>query len=379
MMHIKRLRLTQFRNYTELDLSFSSAINCLVGSNGAGKTNVLDALHYLAFTRGFRSSQDQQAVQRGAEFFVNMGSFHWKDAGLEVASNFVKGKGKKILLNGKAQSKLSEHIGRVPMIVVLPQDAELISGPSALRRRFLDMLIAQYDPAYLQSLIAYDRLLAQRNALLKSFGEAGNYDPDYLSIFDEQLLQPGIVIRAAREAFLDEYHPIFASYFAEIVAEAADEVPKIRYRASIEDNTPEGWRAAYASKAEKDRVNQYTSIGVHRDELVFSINGASVRNFGSQGQQKTFVIALKLAQYALLERHAHQQPILLLDDIFDKLDEHRLGQIVQLLNERISGQVFITDTSYERLFETFARLGEREVRYFMVDNGSVNQLETAEQ
>ncbi|MFK7926151.1 MAG: DNA replication/repair protein RecF [Bacteroidia bacterium] len=372
MMHIQRLRLTQFRNYAELDLSFSSAINCLVGANGAGKTNVLDALHYLSFTRGFRSSQDQQAVQRGEDFFVNMGSFWWKDSKIEVASNFVKGKGKKMLLNGKAENKLSEHIGRIPMIVVLPQDAELIIGASAIRRRFLDMLIAQYDPAYLQSLITYDRLLAQRNALLKSFGENGNYDPDYLGVYDEQLIVPGMQIYQARETFLEEYQPIFASYFAEIVAEQADEIPKIRYRASVEENTLEAWRAALAAKAEKDRYNQYTSVGIHRDELVFSINGASVRNFGSQGQQKTFVIALKLAQYALLERHAQQQPILLLDDIFDKLDEHRLGQIVQLLNERISGQVFITDTSYERLSQTFSRLGEREVRYFRVDSGKVS-------
>lgn len=371
-MHIQRLRLTQFRNYAELDLSFSPAINCLVGSNGAGKTNVLDALHYLSFTRGFRASQDQQAVQRGEDFFVNMGSFWWKESQLEVASNFVKGKGKKMLLNGKALSKLSEHIGRIPMIAVLPQDVELIIGPSAIRRRFIDMLIAQYDPGYLQSLIAYDRLLAQRNALLKSFGEHGNYDADYLSVYDEQLIIPGMKIREAREAFLEEYQPIFASYFAEIVAEQADEIPKIRYRASVEENTQDGWRAALAAKAEKDRYNQYTSVGIHRDELVFSINGASVRNFGSQGQQKTFVIALKLAQYMLLERHAQQQPILLLDDIFDKLDEHRLGQIVQLMNERISGQVFITDTSYDRLSQTFSRLGEREVRYFMVDDGKIS-------
>lgn len=372
IMQIEVLQLNQFRNYAELHLSFSGAINCIVGPNGAGKTNILDALHYLSFTRGFRSSQDQHAVQEGNDFFFNQGTVAIDARKLEVACNFVKGKGKKILINRKPLTKLSEHIGRIPMVAVLPNDTELIGGPSVGRRGFLDMLISQYDRGFLQHLILYNKILAQRNAQLRQFNEQGGYDPEQLEIWDQQLIPHGIAVQQGRLDFLAEYQPIFETFFADIVAEKGGEHPHILYRSSVAENTPAGWEASLAEKAERDRFNLYTSVGIHRDDLQFRINDQSVRNFGSQGQQKTFVIALKLAQYTLLQQHTQQHPVLLLDDIFDKLDEHRLGSIVQLMNDRIQGQIFITDTSYDRLAMAFDELGEREVRFFYVEQGAVS-------
>jgi DNA replication and repair protein RecF len=371
-MHFEGLQLNQFRNYSELQLAFSPDINCIVGPNGSGKTNILDALHYLAFTRGFRSNQDQHAVQEGTDFFFNQGTVATDGRKTDIACNFVKGKGKKVLVNRKALSKLSEHIGRIPLVAVLPHDTELIGGASAMRRGFLDMLISQYDGAFLRHLIQYNKILAQRNALLKQFNEHNNYDPEQLEIWDLQLIPHGMAVYQGRQDFLVEFRPIFEDFFVEIVAERGGEQPAIQYRSSIAENTEAGWQAAIAEKAERDRYNLYTSVGIHRDDLRFSINGQSVRNFGSQGQQKTFVIALKLAQYTLLEQHTQRPPVLLLDDIFDKLDEHRLNRIVHLMNERIGGQIFITDTSYERLAVAFDELGEREVRFFYVEDGIVN-------
>lgn len=366
-MYIRDLHLIHFRSYASLELDFSPAINCLTGPNGAGKTNVLDALHFLAFTRGFRSSQDQQVVQEGASFFFDGATVVREERPRQVACNFVKGKGKKLLINQKPLPRLSEHIGSLPMVAILPQDTELINGPSAGRRQFLDMLISQYDPAYLRHLIQYGRLLNQRNAQLKLFAEQRYFDPEQLQLWDAQLIPHGIAIQAGRVHFLAAYAPIFETYFREIVSER--EQPGIRYRPAIAEATPEAWRAHLLRQQEKDRVNQYTLAGTHRDDLVFRIDDQSVRNYGSQGQQKTFLIALKLAQYELLAQKTGLAPVLLLDDLFDKLDTHRLGRIARLLLSRIPGQVFITDTSASRLAGIFGEAPPREVRYFAVTPG----------
>lgn len=368
-MHFSQLQLLQFRNYTDLQLEFAPGINAFTGPNGSGKTNLLDALHYLAFTRGFRSSQDQQAVQEGEKFFFTMGQLHRGDEEVQIQCNFVKGKGKKLLVDQTPLDRMSDHIGQVPLVAVLPQDTDLINGPSATRRQFLDMLICQYSSAYLRHLIQYNRLLAQRNALLKLMGEQRYFDPEQVGLYDAQLIPHGLAIYAGREQFLERYLPVFSQYFRRIVSEK--ETPHLRYRSQLSENTQAGWEALLAEKMEKDRVNQYSSGGIHRDDLVFSIDEQSVRNYGSQGQQKTFVIALKLAQYELLAREKGFAPLLLLDDLFDKLDRQRLGSIAELLMEEIQGQVFITDTSLKRLANLFPTQGERVPRYFTVENATV--------
>ena len=375
-MHIRDLHLTYYRSYASLELTFSPAINCFTGPNGSGKTNILDALHFLAFTRGFRSHQDQQVVQEGETFFFNGATVVREEVPRQVACNFVKGKGKKLLINQKPLARMSEHIGSLPMVAILPQDTGLIDGPSGGRRQFLDMLISQYDPAYLRHLIQYGRILAQRNAQLKLFGTQRYFDPEQLHLWDAQLIPHGIAIQQGRDRFLTAYTPLFEAYFREIVSER--EQPGIRYRPSIPEANPAAWRDHLAQQQEKDRVNQFTLSGVHRDDLVFRIDGQSVRNYGSQGQQKTFLIALKLAQYDLLARETGLAPVLLLDDLFDKLDTHRLGRIASLLLSRIPGQVFITDTSDARLREIFGALPPREIHYFRVGPGTVTRLPDAD-
>lgn len=371
-MHISYLHLTHFRNYPELEIAPCSGINCFTGPNGSGKTNILDALHYLAFTRGFRSAQDQQAVKEGETFFVNEAKLEKKEQSLSVQCNYVKGKGKKILINREPLAKMSDHIGSIPLVAMLPNDTDLIHGPSADRRRFLDMLIAQYDHDFLDHLIQYEKILNQRNALLKHFGEQRYFDREQLDIWNMQLVPHGIQLHAGRNQFLREFMPMFLAYFKKIVSR--EEIPTITYRSHVRDNTVEGWMELLAEYEQRDRANQYSGAGVHRDDLVFRIDGQSVKNFGSQGQQKTFVIALRLAQYQLLERETGAAPILLLDDIFDKLDEHRLASIAALLDEEVAGQIFITDTSYDRLKSLFEEVKETESAYFQVDNGTVSRM-----
>ncbi|MDX1906210.1 MAG: DNA replication/repair protein RecF [Bacteroidia bacterium] len=371
-LYFSRLHLLQFRNYTELELHFSPGINCITGPNGAGKTNILDALHYLAFTRGFRSTQDQQAVQEGADYFFDGGVLMEREIPVQIHCNLVRGKGKKLLINQKPLEKMSEHIGRIPMVAVLPDDTALIHGPSADRRRLMDMLISQYDPAYLRSLIRYEHLLAQRNALLKQFGARGGYDREQLALWEAQLSPEGIRIRQGRETFLAAYEPEFEAAFRQIVS--AHETPVITYKPGLEDNTPAGWDYAFERTLDKDRALQYTTAGIHRDDLSFSINGLPVRNYGSQGQQKTFVIALRLAQYRLLAHQTGRDPLLLLDDIFDKLDESRLARIAGIVEQEVAGQVFITATSADRLRAAWGDTPRRPVWYFDVRQGHVTPI-----
>jgi len=371
-LYIKYLQLTQFRNYNELSLAFNASINCISGPNGSGKTNILDALHYLAFTRGFRSNQDKQAIQEGETFFFNQMLLHKHEREQKIQCNFIKGKGKKVLIGQHPLKKMSEHIGSVPMVAVLPNDTDLINGPSALRRKFVDMLISQYDHSYLQHLIQYERVISQRNALLKLFVERGGFDKDELELWNFQLIPAAMYIHQLRTKFSEEFLPIFRHYFKRIVSER--ETPTIRYRSVTKDNTYEGWEQLLQEQQMKDRVMQYTTNGIHRDDLIFSINDQSVRNFGSQGQQKTFIIALKLAQYQLLEQHTQIAPILLLDDIFDKLDEHRLGAIAKILDQEIKGQIFITDTSHERLAAIFKGVEKGQLAFFEVMHGVAKRL-----
>jgi len=374
-LFLKSLYLNNFRNYEELNLNFSLGINCFCGPNGAGKTNILDAIHYLALTRGFRNSQDRQAVKKGESYFFNQGEVDQGEHSWTVQCNFSQGKGKRIIVNKKTLRKLSEHIGRIPLVAVLPHDTELINGPSAGRRKFLDQLISQYDNAYLRHLIQYDKILAQRNALLRQFGEDRRWDEEQMELWDAQLIPHGMAIFAGRTSFIEEFQPVFEEYFLEIVKEG--EVPKLSYYSQLEENTEAGWNDLLKNNRMKDQANQYTGVGVHRDDLRFFIDEQSVRNFGSQGQQKTFIISLKLAQYQLLEKRKEVSPILLLDDIFDKLDEQRLERIAKLLDQKLRGQTFITDTSYERLAKVFSEKSTAEVRFFSVNSGKVQALEQA--
>ncbi len=371
-MHFTQLRLTQFRNYEDLHLVLNSGIVCFVGANGAGKSNILDALHYLAFTRGFRSGQDKQAVKSGYTFFWIEGNWINEERLHHIQCSFISGKGKNLRVDQQQIKKMSTHIGNIPMVSILPGDTDLISGGSTQRRKFLDMLISQYDADYLYHLIQYDKILTQRNALLKLFAEQRMFDSDQLSLYDDQLIPHAIAITAGRDSFIHQFIPLFNTYFKRIASEV--EIPAIKYKQQVKENDLAGWRDLLMGQMEKDRHLQYTSAGVHRDDLVFTINDHSVKNFGSQGQQKTFIISLKLAQYQLLAKQTQKAPILLLDDIFDKLDNRRLEQISFILEKELEGQVFITDTSLDRLQEAFRHVEKKRVYYFLVNQAKVERI-----
>ena len=376
-MYIQRLKLTQYRNYPTLDLSFSPHINCLVGLNGSGKTNVLEAIHCLAITKSFRSAQDRWLVSEGETFFFIDGELQKEDRILSVQRTWSKEKGKKIIVDKAPLDRASEHIGSIPLVAILPSDTQLITGAAADRRKFLDALISQYSKTYLFHLIQYDKILQQRNALLKGFREMRIFDEEQLELWDRQLVPHGQEIARFRKEFIQNFQPIFSQYFDHIVAQG--EVPKIVYKSHIGENTVEEWYTLFRERREKDQLNLYTTGGIHRDDLQFMLNGQTIKNFGSQGQQKTFAISLKLAQYFLLMDQRQMSPILLLDDIFDKLDQFRLKRIGELVEEVLEGQVFITDTSLERLKGVFSEIDpKRQVFFYRVEKGHIEQLNNEE-
>lgn len=370
-MHIQSLSLSFFRNYEYLQLAFARRVNAFSGKNGAGKTNILDALHFLSFTKGFRSSTDKQAVKEGEGFFFINGQWRKQDEVHEIQCNFLPGKGKKIILDGVPLEKFSTHIGDLPLVSVLPSDTALITGSSSLRREFMDTVISQYNPYYLQQLIQYKKILEQRNALLKTFGEQRYFDTEQLQLWTMPLIPLAQAIQAARTLFLEKFTPFFVSYFHTIVSQS--ETPSIVYQSETPNNTTAEWEKRFQESETKDRVLQTTSAGIHKEDLVLSINGTSAKHYGSQGQQKTFVISLKLAEYSLLAQEKQLSPLLLLDDIFDKLDEFRLQKIAHILSEEIEGQVFITDTSHAHLYEIFGNKNI-EAAFFAVENGIVTPI-----
>lgn len=364
-MYISTLGLATFRSYESLNVLFREGINCIFGKNGTGKSNVLDALHFLSLTRGFRSAVDKQAVKEGETYFMIEGKYIKNGETVSIQCNLLQGKGKKILENGVPLTKMSEHIGKYPLVTVLPEDTEIIKGGGTIRRSFLDTLISQYDKEYLNALILYKKCTEHRNALLKSMAVHKTFDKEQLSVWTEQMIPYGIRIIEIRKRFLEEFVPYFFTFFHEIVS--ASETPEITYVPTVPENNHKGWIEIFEKHLSKDRALESTTVGTHKDDLLFRIHGREVKYFGSQGQQKTFVIALKLAEHAFIADKLGFPPLLLLDDIFDKLDEHRLKQIADILDKDIIGQIFITDTSYERLAAVFADCA-KDVTYFQVKN-----------
>ena len=375
-VHFEALHLSQFRNYAALNARFSAGINVITGNNGEGKTNILEALHYLSMTRGWNSKSEKYALKEAEQYFIVEGRL--KEAELEhsIQSSYMPPKGKKILVNKRQLPKMSDHIGRIPIVTVLPNDTQLIDGSPSIRRKFMDSLISQYSQEYLQNLIVYEHALSQRNALLAMMAERKAWDADQLALWNAQLIGPGMFISKERKRFLELFRPVFLQYFEWIVSDK--EVPTLQLETSFLVNEPAEWQQKFAQAQERDRYSQRTSVGIHKDDLIFEIEGQAVRNYGSQGQQKTFVIALKLAQYNLLENEKNTAPVLLLDDIFDKLDMHRLQAIAKILDQRILGQVFITDTSLDRCKQVFEAVQNRPLKYFQVQAANVSEVKVEE-
>ncbi|NNM17220.1 MAG: DNA replication/repair protein RecF [Croceitalea sp.] len=342
-MFLKRLSLVNYKNFESKNLEFDPVINCLVGDNGVGKTNILDAIYHLAFGKSYFNPVATQNIRHGSDFFVIEGEFEKNDREEKIVCSFKKGMKKVIKRNGKAYDKFSDHIGFLPLVIISPADRDLITEGSDTRRKFIDGVISQSDKEYLQALIKYNKVLMQRNALLKYFALNRTFDNETLSIYNTQLQEYGTQIFIKRKQFLAEFIPIFEIQYAEI-AEKKEGI-QLSYQSKLEEND---LKSLLVEALEKDRALQYTSVGIHKDDLDFSIEGHPIKKFGSQGQQKSFLIALKLAQFHFIKTQAKTTPILLLDDVFDKLDEKRVAQIVALVDGDNFGQLFISDTHAER-------------------------------
>ncbi|MER3376491.1 MAG: DNA replication/repair protein RecF [Allomuricauda sp.] len=342
-MFLKHLSLVNYKNFDSKTLDFDPVINCLVGDNGVGKTNILDAIYHLCFGKSYFNPVSTQNIKHDTDFFVVEGEFEKENRTEKILCSFKKGTKKVIKRNGKAYEKFSEHIGFLPLVIISPSDRDLILEGSDTRRKFMDGVISQSDKAYLQALIRYNKVLVQRNSLLKYFVANHTFDPNTLAIYNEQLHLLGTEIHKKRTAFIASFVPIFQEQYAHISDK--DEEIMLSYDSQLSEGN---LLNLLKSNIDKDRALQYTSVGIHKDDLNFTIAGHPIKKFGSQGQQKSFLIALKLAQFHFIKELSSTTPILLLDDIFDKLDENRVSHIVGLVKNDNFGQIFISDTHAER-------------------------------
>ncbi|MHC1774605.1 MAG: DNA replication/repair protein RecF [Lentimicrobium sp.] len=368
-MYLRKLTLFNFKNYEEASLEFSEKINCFTGSNGAGKTNLLDAIHYLSFTKSYFNLMDSQNIKHEADFFAIHGQFVRNGSGPDDLSCIQKRNLKKqFRINGKDYDRMADHIGEFPLVMVSPYDRDLINEGSELRRKYIDSVISQFDRLYLEDLIVYNKSLAQRNALLKMFGEKRYFDEASLEIWDEQMKGPASRIYSRRREFLEGFLPVFGKYF-EFISGGKEEVG-ILYHSDLSDSPMD---ELLKINLQRDLAARYTTSGIHKDDLEFMIDGYPVKKFGSQGQQKSFVVAIKLAQFDYTRTVKNYKPILLLDDIFDKLDNNRVDRIINLVGENSFGQVFITDTQIERINHIFAHV-LTDHRIFGVEAGRVSVI-----
>ncbi|QTE23466.1 DNA replication/repair protein RecF [Polaribacter cellanae] len=342
-MYLQKLSLVNFKNIESQSFDFQQKINCFVGDNGVGKTNVLDAIYYLSFAKSYFNSVAIQNIRHGEGFFMIEGDYLLKDRNEKIVCSLKKGQKKVLKRNGKSYDKFSEHIGQLPLVIISPADRDLVTEGSDTRRKFIDGVISQQNKKYLQDLIAYNKVLSQRNALLKYFAANRTFDALNLSVYDEQLSDYGSKIYEVRKTFLEEFIPIFNQKY-QIISGNKERVNLI-YKSQLHDFSMQD---LMRKSLEKDKILQYTTSGIHKDDLSFEIGEYPIKKFGSQGQQKSYLIALKLAQFDFIKQQSEVIPILLLDDIFDKLDENRVLQIIELVNNDEFGQIFITDTHSER-------------------------------
>ena len=346
---LKKLSLINYKNLNSESFDLDKKINCFVGDNGVGKTNVLDSIYHLATTKSYFHSQSSQSINHKAGFMVIEGDFNKGDKSENIISSLKKGKKKTIKRNGKIYKKFSDHIGLIPVVMISPYDRDLIQDGSSNRRKFIDNVISQNNKTYLNQIINYQKILSQRNALLKYFKKNNTFDITILKVYDDQLSELSLPIHNTRLDFFKNFVPVFLRRYNSISQNK--EKVNISYDSQLNH---ESLNSLLKNSLEKDRIIQFTSCGVHKDDLIFEIDGYPIKKLGSQGQQKSFLISLKLAQFDYLKTESNSSPILLLDDIFDKLDNKRVQQLIQLVNNDEFGQLFISDTDLDRT-ETIIR------------------------
>ena len=342
-MHLRSIQLINYKNFESKSIDFDSNINCIVGNNGVGKTNVLDAIYHLSQTKSYFNPISIQNVRHGEEFFMLEGLFLNDNKEETIVCSYQKSKKKVIKRNGKSYERFSDHIGSIPLVIISPTDSDLIIEGSQMRRKFMDSVISQSDKQYLHNVIAYNKVLSQRNALLKYFAKNRTFDLKTLLIYNKQLIDYANQIHETRNDFVTRLKPIFLKHYKAI--SNAEEKVNLIYASHLNENSLD---ILLEQTLGRDKVLQYTSKGVHRDDLNFEIDDFPIKKFGSQGQQKSFLIALKLAQFDIIRDQIKSTPILLLDDIFDKLDDQRVSKLVKMVKNNHFGQIFISDTHFER-------------------------------
>ena len=362
-MILDTISIINFKNIAEEEFSLSAGINCFVGDNGAGKTNILDAVHYLSAAKSMHTLTDGQSVRHGEEFFLLDGAFRHDDSRHEqVVCSYARRSGKTLKRNGKEYDKLSEHVGCIPIVIVSPADSALISDSAEERRRYFNRFLSHLDRRYLAALIRYNAALGERNKLLKT-----NPSEEMLLIYDTMLSAAADTIYKIRMEIIERMRPLVEEYYAALSEER--EQIGIEYRSELQSSP---LNELLLASRQKDFVNEFTTSGVHRDDFLFSIGEYPLRKYGSQGQQKSFLIALKLAEYTLLAEHTDERPILLLDDLFDKLDMRRVAQLLRLVGGELFGQIFITDCNKHRLQRTLSEAGA-EYKLYNISNGTIER------
>lgn len=351
-MQLKKISLTHYKNQTALQLDFNAKINCFIGQNGKGKTNILDAIYHLSLGKSYFNPITTQNIAFGQDFFILEGLFEKNSREEKINCSFKKGQKKVLKRNGKVYEKIADHIGLIPLVIISPSDRDLIVEGSSTRRKFIDGVIGQTDAQYLTNLLEYINVVSQRNALLKYFAINRTFDATALEVYNGQMIRLGNPIFEKRKAFLTQFLPIVQERYRQISQD--QEAAAIDYDSQLHTNT---FEQLLAEALKKDRSVQHATVGVHKDDLTFKLNDKPLKLYGSQGQQKSFLIALKLAQFDYLRAQHGLPPLVLLDDIFDKLDQSRVTEIVKLLSQEDFGQLFISDTHEDRTLEALNAAG----------------------
>ena len=366
---VHALELTHFKNHRSSSWQFNPKVNIISGNNGNGKTNVLDALHYLSLTKSYLNTSDGQNITHGESMSLLKAKLERKSSEHVLDLGLKTGQKKKVRLDGKEIDRLADHVGYMPVVMITPMDRDLIIDAAETRRKLMDTTISQNDKQYLNALMAYNRALTQRNTTLKYFASNRTYDAEMIGLYNEQLAHNATIIFEARKGFASELLPLLTHYYQ--LLSGGKETVGVRYKSALHESS---MTDLLTENESKDRVLQYTSNGPHRDDLVFHLGEHPIKRVGSQGQQKSFLIALKLAQFEITKRHLGMPPLLLLDDIFDKLDEGRVANLLSLVHTEEFGQIFITDTHPERMLELSENLKLNHSTFEITDDGEIQSL-----
>ncbi|OJW67420.1 MAG: hypothetical protein BGO68_00140 [Candidatus Amoebophilus sp. 36-38] len=364
-MLLQKLRCFHFKNYAAIELNFATQLNCIVGVNGAGKTNLLDAIHYLCLTKSAFNASDTQNILHGGMQMGIQGDFLKMGRLYEIKCMISREQGKLLQNNGKEYEKLRDHLGQFPVVFTTPYDAELIQGKSEVRRKFFDSILCQIDPNYLRMLVQYQHLIKHRNTLLKLYAENSRVDRTLIATYDAQLLLLNKELYTLRKNFIEGFYPLLQQHYQYFVQ--APEIIDLIYESDIANPN---FEQIYSDNFYQDLTLQRTVLGIHRDEFACMLNGYPIKKFGSQGQQKSFIIALRLAQFTSIKQALGFTPLLLLDDIFDKLDEQRIERLVYLITQQYFGQVWITDASGIRSAHIIKNIQANKA-LFRIDGGKV--------